>query len=148
MWAQKHDPLMKGKRCSEEQIVGILGDEEGGWSITKTERQYRVSFGAGVANTSRQTALCELAHGKLSDRVIERVERFASGVMRLEAGVEEVRLEGMIIVPHEDLTTEIDGQRCSVAFGAREKPSSPEAHCVPVLLKEHLLTDLRRSCHF
>ncbi|MEA3400604.1 MAG: transposase [Armatimonadota bacterium] len=36
---------MKGKRYSEEQIVRILGEVEGGRSIAETARQYGVSEG-------------------------------------------------------------------------------------------------------
>ena len=36
---------MKGTRYSEEQIVRILGEVEGGRSIAETSRQYGVSEG-------------------------------------------------------------------------------------------------------
>ncbi len=45
MYTVKEDPLLKGKRYTEEQIAHMLGEVESGGSVAQASRQYGVLEG-------------------------------------------------------------------------------------------------------
>ncbi|MGI6154112.1 MAG: hypothetical protein ACOYJB_09845 [Christensenellaceae bacterium] len=99
--------------------------------------QLGVSFGAGVAGLSRQPAIRELIHSKLSDGVVERVGRFVREKVGVQSGVSELRIVGRIEVPEDELTTQLEGEACIVVYCCDEESAATR---LPVILKRNSLS--------
>ncbi len=97
--------------------------------------QLGVSFSAGAAGISRQPAIRELIHSKLSDGVVESVGRFMREKLGANSGVSELRIVGRIEVPEEELTTQLEGEDCIVIYCCEEGSTR-----LPVILKRNSLS--------
>jgi len=97
--------------------------------------QLGVSFSAGAAGISRQPAIRELIHSKLSEGVVESVGRFMREKLGASSGVSELRIVGRVEVPEDELTTWLEGEDCIVIYCCEERSTR-----LPVILKRNSLS--------
>lgn len=81
---------------------------------------------------SAERSLLGLAHDKLKIGLIERVQRW----LHRKVSPGEYRIEGFLVTPIQEVTTQIEGEECIVVLCTGQKVYPPDQEFLPILLKK------------
>jgi len=90
----------------------------------------------GIAGLTIERSLYQLVLDKLTTGVAEKLTKFIPGKRPLG----EQRLKGYLVIPPNEITTDIEGIKCMVVLCSDRKFYPPEDIFIPVLLKEKALS--------
>lgn len=110
------------------------------WEFFSRMTGRSLSIGAYGVSVGLQRSLNELAKSKLTNGVVQKIERFLPG----KRAITECRLEGFAVVPELEITTSIEGDEegdeCIVVVCADQRSLSSATKFAPVLMKRRSIS--------
>lgn len=101
------------------------------WEFFSRIKGGSLQVGVQYIGFSPERSLLALAHDKLRIGPIERLRRW----FHRKVSPGEYRIEGFVVAPEHEVTTQIEGQECIVMLCTSRKVYPPDQESLPVILK-------------
>ena len=116
-----------GIKFTNEQLIYVDWD-----FMSKLSGGFCVSASRGGISAKFTRNAFKFALDKIKDGTIEKIQHYLPGSFPFEEG----RISGYLVIPPEEINTEMEDEECMVALCCKEKTFNRKKPYVPLLLKK------------